>query len=92
MIWKYERELKKSNISDWARVLLRNKLNYYNKLRRELIHKAWKDEEYERYCEIEAERDREDKKLNIFDQRIYDKQEEELNEVWLEAYDYYNDL
>lgn len=87
MIHKYERELRRSWISDGARKLYKIQLENWRKKYRNLIHEAWKDEEYERYCEREAERDREDLKMNMFD-----RQEEWLEGNWLEAYDYYNDL
>ena len=87
MIHKYERELRRNWISDGARKLYKIQLENWRKKFRNLIHEAWKDEEYERYCEREAERDREDLKMNMFD-----RQEQWLEENWLEAYDYYNDL
>ena len=87
MIHKYERELRRSWISEWARKLYKIQLENWRKKFRNLIHEAWKDEEYERYCERESERDREDLKMNMFD-----REEQWLEENWLEAYDYYNDL
>jgi hypothetical protein len=79
MVQKYERLLVRGWISDWDRKMYQLALKSHRRKYLDLIHKWGYTEDYERYQEREYDRYREE------------KMEKELNDVWLEAYDVYQD-
>lgn len=88
-----ERELKENRdlkthkeLSDWARKLKKQNLRSMIKRYKRLLKWAGRMQEFEHYMELKAERDMEEQRM-----RAYDEREEQLEEVWLEEYDMYND-
>lgn len=55
MVQKYERLLVRGWISDGARQIYRTELNNWRRKYLDILRKSWKLEEYEAYCEREAD-------------------------------------